>query len=59
MSWVLILSIAMAPEFAIHTQRIQYLTEKDCRAALDRYTDMVADDGVMIIARCVRKDALR
>ena len=57
MSWVLYLSIAMAPAFDIHTQQITYLTEKDCRKALAKYMDRVAEDGLVIIGRCSRKDA--
>lgn len=53
--WLLILTIAMAPDFVPVSKQAKYLEEKDCRKALAVAMARVADDGVIIIGRCERK----
>jgi hypothetical protein len=50
--WLLILTIAMAPDFVPVSKQAKYLEEKDCRKALAVAMELVAKDGVIIIGRC-------
>lgn len=52
--WLLYITVAMAPNFTPHTQEIRYLTEPDCKRALERYMAAVSNEGVVIIGRCTR-----
>lgn len=50
--WLLVLTIAMAPNFEPIYQQARYLTKKDCVRALELAEDLVAEDGVIIIGEC-------
>lgn len=53
--WVLVLSIAVAPAYALETHRSEHKSEAACKRSMAQAMQLLEREGIVLIAKCEPK----